>query len=139
MFVFSVFFALAGDRLYLMPQALRTEPHQSIDTLTSMPITLNISDDIVRRLEVAAQLRSITPEELATQVLTDNTPHINQNPQILPITEDEKLAMQELKTLLKSRIERAERGEFSDKTPDQIFDEVMQEEETKEREHVILT
>jgi hypothetical protein len=64
-----------------MPQALRTEPHQSIDTLTSMPITLNISDDIVRRLEVAAQLRSVTLEELAVQVLTDNTPHITQNPQ----------------------------------------------------------
>jgi hypothetical protein len=49
---------------------------------------------------------------------------------LLPMTEDEKLAMQELKALLEPRIERAMRGEFSDKTPDEIFEEVMQEEES---------
>jgi hypothetical protein len=51
---------------------------------------------------------------------------------LLPMTEDEKLAMAELKALLAPRIEEMERGEFSTQTVDEIFDEVMQEEESKE-------
>jgi Antitoxin ParD len=48
------------------------------------------------------------------------------------MTEDEKLAMAELKALLAPRIEEMERGEFSTQPVDEIFDEVMQEEESKE-------
>jgi Antitoxin ParD len=47
---------------------------------------------------------------------------------LLPMTEDEEHAMQELKALLQPRVERAQRGEVSDQTIDTIFDEVIHKE-----------
>ena len=50
---------------------------------------------------------------------------------LIPMTQDEENAMQELKALLNDRIESAMRGEVSTKTIDEIFDEVMSEQEGK--------
>jgi len=44
---------------------------------------------------------------------------------------DEQTALQELERFLKPRIEAAKNGDLSSKSPDDIFDEVEQEENTK--------
>ena len=48
---------------------------------------------------------------------------------LLPMTADEEKAMTELKAMLNGRIEGSLRGEVSTKTVEQIFEEVLQEEE----------
>ncbi|MDO8391263.1 MAG: hypothetical protein Q7V57_12315 [Actinomycetota bacterium] len=42
-----------------------------------MSMTLNVSDDIARRLEAAAAARGVTVEELAAEVLTDHVPDVD--------------------------------------------------------------
>ena len=48
---------------------------------------------------------------------------------LLPMTADEEKAMTELKAMLNDRIEGSLRGEVSTKTVEQIFEEVLREEE----------
>jgi hypothetical protein len=47
---------------------------------------------------------------------------------LLPMTEDEKQAMAELKALLLPRIERARRGEVSTQSFDEIVEEALRED-----------
>ena len=47
---------------------------------------------------------------------------------LLPMTEDEKKAMAELKALLLPRIERARRGEVSTQSFDEIVEEAVRED-----------
>jgi len=49
---------------------------------------------------------------------------------LLPMTEDEKQAMAELKALLLPRIERAKRGEVSTQSFDEIIDEALREDDS---------
>lgn len=45
-----------------------------------MSMTVNVPDDVARRLEAAAAARGVTVEELAAEVLTDNVPDIGAAP-----------------------------------------------------------
>lgn len=42
-----------------------------------MSMTVNVPDDVARRLEAAAAERGVTVEELAAEVLTDNVPDVS--------------------------------------------------------------
>jgi len=41
-----------------------------------MSMTLNVPDDVARRLEAAAAARGVSVDELATEVLIDNVPEV---------------------------------------------------------------
>ncbi len=43
-------------------------------------MTVNVPDEIARRLEAAAAVRGITVEELVVQVLADNAPQVDPAP-----------------------------------------------------------
>lgn len=43
-------------------------------------MNVNVSDDVVRRLEAAALARGVTVEELAAEVLTHNAPAVDAVP-----------------------------------------------------------
>ncbi|MFM2072779.1 MAG: hypothetical protein RLZZ623_3043 [Actinomycetota bacterium] len=45
-----------------------------------MTMNVNVSDDVVRRLEAVAHARGVTVEELAAEVLTENAPHVDAAP-----------------------------------------------------------
>ncbi|HQZ34270.1 MAG TPA: hypothetical protein PK020_07580 [Ilumatobacteraceae bacterium] len=45
-----------------------------------MTMNVNVSDDVVRRLEAVAHARGVTVEELAAEVLTENAPHVDAEP-----------------------------------------------------------
>jgi plasmid stability protein len=45
-----------------------------------MSMTVNVPDEVARRLEAAAAARGVTVEELAAEVLTDNAPAIEATP-----------------------------------------------------------
>ena len=45
-----------------------------------MTMNVNVSDDVVRRLEAAALARGVTVEEFAAEVLTDNAPDVDAVP-----------------------------------------------------------
>ena len=45
-----------------------------------MSMTVNLPDDVARRLEAAAAARGVTVEELAAEVLSDNAPAIDPAP-----------------------------------------------------------
>ncbi len=45
-----------------------------------MSMTVNVPDEVARRLEAAAVARGVTVEELAVEVLTDNAPAIKAAP-----------------------------------------------------------
>ena len=45
-----------------------------------MSMTLNVPDDVARRLQSAAAARGVTVEELAAEVLTDHVPDIGAAP-----------------------------------------------------------
>ena len=46
-----------------------------------MSMTVNIPDDVARRLEAAAGARGVTVEELAAEVLTDHVSDVEAAPQ----------------------------------------------------------
>jgi predicted transcriptional regulator len=45
-----------------------------------MTMNVNVSDDVVRRLEAVAHARGVTVEELAAEVLTENALHVDAEP-----------------------------------------------------------
>ncbi|MDJ0770489.1 MAG: hypothetical protein QNJ12_16975 [Ilumatobacter sp.] len=45
-----------------------------------MSMTVNVPDDVARRLEAAAAARGVTVEELAAEVLTQNAPAVEAAP-----------------------------------------------------------
>lgn len=45
-----------------------------------MSMTVNVPDDVARRLEAAAAARGVTVEELAAEVLTDHVPDVGEAP-----------------------------------------------------------
>ena len=48
--------------------------------LGAMSMTVNVPDDVARRLEAAAAARGVTVEELAAEVLTDHVPDVEAAP-----------------------------------------------------------
>lgn len=45
-----------------------------------MSMIVNVPDEVARRLEVAAAARGVTVEELAVEVLAENTPAVGEAP-----------------------------------------------------------
>lgn len=82
-----------------------------------MRLSIEISPAQHQRLKASAALKG---QSIKDYVL-DKT---------LPDT-DEQIALQELESFLKPRIEAARNGEFSSKSVDDIFNEVEQEENSR--------
>ncbi len=82
-----------------------------------MRLSIEISPEQHQRLKASAALQG---QSIKDYVLDRTLPN-----------SDEQAALQELEGFLKPRIEAANRGEFSSKSVDDIFDEVEHEENTK--------
>jgi phosphotransferase system HPr-like phosphotransfer protein len=76
-------------------------------------ITIEVTEQQHQRIKALAALQGKSIKEYALQRLFATTP-------------DEELAMQELKTLLTSRIAEGLRGEVSEKSITEIAEEVLQ-------------
>lgn len=79
-----------------------------------MRLSIEISPEQHQRLKASAALQG---QSIKDYVLSKTLPD-----------SDEQAALQELEGFLKPRIEAANKGEFSSKSVDDIFDEVEQEE-----------
>lgn len=79
-----------------------------------MRLSIEISSEQHQRLKASAALQG---KSIKDYVLDRTLPD-----------SDEESALQELEGFLKPRIEAAKKGEFSSKSVDAIFDEVVQEE-----------
>jgi uncharacterized protein (DUF1778 family) len=82
-------------------------------------LTIELTPEQLQRLKAMAALQGKTIQEY---ILERSLPDL---PTRESITEEE--ALHQLEQLLQSRIEAAERGEISSRTPAQIFEEVRQE------------
>lgn len=82
-----------------------------------MRLSIEISPEQHQRLKASAALQG---KSIKDYVLDKTLPD-----------SDEQTALLELEGFLKPRIEAAKKGDFSSKSLDDIFDEVVQEENTR--------
>lgn len=82
-------------------------------------LTIDLTDEQHKHLKAVAALEGKTIRQFATERLFPAGAGLS----------DEDLAWEELKQLLLSRIEDAEKNGFSNRTIDDIFDEVLAQDE----------
>jgi hypothetical protein len=79
-------------------------------------MNIALDDSTVKALEHRAQEMGIEVEPMTNELLKT-------------VIADEAVALQEFEDFMRPRIESARRGEFVDQSVEEIFDEVLQEDE----------
>ena len=79
-------------------------------------MVIDLDNSTVKALEHRAQEMGVEVETMTNELLKT-------------VIADEKAALREFETFMRPRIEAAERGEFVDQTVEEIFDEVLEEDD----------